>query len=329
MKKFKRMCACILAAVMTLSLAGCVGAGSSDSSSADSSSNSSSEDTKRIVVAVKKLSSSFWVDMVEGVKTQAEEYGWAVDVVCPVNETNEEQIQLLEQSLLDPPDAYLITPIDSQGIIPVIERINEAGIPIINFNTRIGEGVDTKTFVGVEYKTLAEICAESIAKKTDYKGNILMIEGTTGSQTAIDMKAGAEEIFAKYPDMKILDGQPANYLRADALSVTQNLLQKYDDVQIIFACNGEMALGAAEAVRQANREGILIATLNMSDEVAKAIANGSITLTVDDDSMNVGKQAVVAAKKVLDGETLEVNTYVDGIVVDEAALAPYKERYGF
>lgn len=283
----------------------------------------------RVVAAVKKLSSSFWVDMETGIKERCAEYGWDVEVLCPVNETNEEQIQLLEQSLLNPPDIYLITPIDSQGIIPVIEKINEAGIPIINFNTLLGEGAEYETFVGVEYTALAKTCAEAIAEKAGYKGNIIMIEGTTGSQTAIDMKAGAEEVFTKYPDMKILDSQPANYLRAEALTVTQNLLQKHSDVQIIFACNGEMALGAAEAVRQANRSDIMIATLNMSDEVAQAIGNETITLTVDDDSTNVGKQAVSAAKRVLDGETLERFSYQEGIVVDSDTLAPYKEKYGF
>ena len=283
----------------------------------------------KVVAIVKKLSSSFWTDMKDGIEAQAGEYGWDVEVLCPVNETNEEQIQLLEMALLDPPDAFLITPVDSKGIAPVIEKINEAGIPIINFNTKISaDDVDVETFVGVEYKQLAITAAEAIAKKVDYTANILMIEGTTGSQTAIDMKEGANSFFAKYDGLKVIDSMPANYRRADSLNVTQNLLQKHADVDVIFACNGEMALGAAEAVRQSGRKGIMIATLNMSDEIAQAIQDGTITLTVDDDSTNVGKQAVVAAKKVLDGIKLPAESMQDGIIVDYDALDPYRAKYG-
>lgn len=319
----------ILTFVMVLSMAAC---GTSNGSGSGKNLNGGGDggDKKKVVVAVKKLSSSFWVQMVEGIEDQCKEYGWEVEVLCPVNETNEEQIQLLEQSLLDPPDVYLITPIDSRGIVPTIEKINDAGIPVINFNTKIGEGAETETFVGVEYQTLAAQAAEAIAEKVDYKGNILMLDGLTGSQTTIDIAAGAEGVFGKYGDMVILDRQPANYLRTDALTVTQNLLQKYSDVQIIFAGNGEMALGAAEAVRQANRSDIMIATLNMSDEVAEAIGDGSITLTVDDDSYTVGKTAAQSAKKALDGEKLEENIYTDGITVDSGeSLDPYREKYGF
>ncbi len=285
--------------------------------------------TVRAVAIVKKLSSSFWTDMKYGIEEQAKEYGWDVEVLCPVNETNEEQIQLLEMALLDPPDVFLITPVDSKGIAPVIEKINEYNIPIINFNTKISaDDVKVETFVGVEYKQLAITAAEAIAKKVDYKANILMIEGTTGSQTAIDMKEGANSFFDKYPDLVVIDSMPANYRRADALNVTQNLLQKHADVDVIFACNGEMALGAAEAVRQSGRKGIMIATLNMSDEIAQAIQDGTITLTVDDDSTNVGKQAVVAAKKSLEGIKLPAESMQDGIVVDYDALDPYRIKYG-
>ena len=284
----------------------------------------------RAVFLVKKLSSSFWTDMVEAAEAQAEEYGWNLEVLSPiVADSNEEQIQLLEQSLLNPPDIYLIAAADSKGIAPAIEMINEEDVPIIAVSARIlGEGLQYETFVGVEFYDIAKSSARALAERLDGKGNILFLEGVTGASSAMDINRGAQEVFAEYPEITILASQPANYQRQEALTVTQNLLQRYSDVDAIFASNGEMALGAVEALRQAGRSGISIATLNSSEELVRAIDNGEISLTADDVSWKVGQQAVVAAKRVLDGETLPKDSLQEAVIVDESTLAEYKAKYG-
>ncbi|MGX8702269.1 sugar ABC transporter substrate-binding protein [Caproiciproducens sp.] len=342
MKKWLKKTALFLAACMLLGAAGCSdGAGSSATGGTQSAVTSGSADNggtakstsevgkKRAILLVKKLSSTFWTDLQEGAKAQCEEYGWTLETLSPTKpDNNEEQIQLLEQSLNNPPDVYLIAAADSKGITPAIEKINEAGIPIIAVSAKLtDEGVDYVTFVGVEFYDLAKQAAEAIAEECGNKGNILMLTGTTGSSSAQDIERGATEVFGK-TDMKILASQPANYLRTEGLTVTQNLLQKYQDVDVIFAANGESALGAAEAVRQSGRKGIKIATMNMSKELAQAIQNGTIELTVDDVSGKIGQEGVVAAMKYFQGEKLEKDTLQQGIVVKKDTIQSYKTKYG-
>lgn len=283
---------------------------------------------KRVVLLVKKLSSTFWTDMQEAAEAKCEEFGWELETLSPTQaDNNEEQIQLLEQSLLDPPDIYLIAPADSQGIAPAIELINEAGIPIINVSTKItAEDVEYETFVGVEFYDLAKQAAYAICEKVDNKGNVVCLEGVTGSQSSIDIKQGSEEVF-KELGMNILESQPANYVRTDGLQVTQDLLQKHSDIDIVFAANGESALGAAEAIRQSGREDIMIATLNMSEELAQAIKDGIITLTVDDVSWKVGESSVVAAKDYFDNVELPKDLMQEGQVVDATSLDMYEDKY--
>jgi len=281
---------------------------------------------------VKKLSSAFWTDMVDAAQAQCDEYGYELNVLCPITaDSNEEQIQLIEQSLLDPPDIFLIAAADSEGITPAIEEINEAGIPIVAVSAKLlGEGIEYVTFVGIEFKDLAIGATEALCKKLNYKGNVLYLQGVPGASSSMGVDDGAYETFAKYPDITVLASEPANYQRQEGMTVTQNLLQKYSNVDGILAANGESALGCVEAIRQLGREGIQVTTINSSKELIQAIVAGKLYALADDVSWKVGQQGVVCAKKSLDGETLPKDNLQQPVMVtaDSENLSEYIERYG-
>ena len=345
-KVLSRILAVVISAIIVTSLMAC-GSSSNSTSSGASSKNASAKNSDgtfnpdlngdgkvEVALLVKKLSSTFWTDMEQGYKDACEELGWEVrSTLCPVTpDSNEEQIQLIEQDLLDPPDLYILCPANSDGIIPAIEKINEAGIPIINVNTRIGEGANYLAFCGVDCYELGGLVGESLSEAIDYKGNVVILEGVSGSQTAIDYKAGAVDVFDKYKDITILDSQIANYQRQDAINVTQNLLQKYSDIDAIYACNLEMAMGALVACEQAGRTDILIGTVNMSEEGMQALADGRLYMIVDDNPYNVAYTAVTSYKQYCDGELeLDGNDIIcPGTVVmaDNENAEFYYDKYG-
>ncbi|MDR1137058.1 MAG: sugar ABC transporter substrate-binding protein [Synergistaceae bacterium] len=284
----------------------------------------------RIAFMVNKLSSAFWRDVEQGAKDASAELGYEINILCPTTpDSNEEQIQLLEQSLINPPTIFVITPADANGITPAIEMINEAGIPIVNYNSRfLDKSVECLTFVGVDKYELAKQAAEALIEKLNGKGKVLMLEGVTGSQTSIDIKNGALEALRAVPGIELLDSQPANYLRTDGLSVTQNLLQKYPEVDAIFAANAESAMGAAEAIRQSGRKDIKIATLNMSDEVAQAILNGVLAVVVDDVPYDVGRNCVLTVQDYLGGKDIPKDVMLNGVLVELDSIDPYVGKYG-
>lgn len=318
--KIRKLCALLLCAAMIVCLFAACGSEDSPETGA-----------KRAVLLVKKLSSSYWTDLADAVQAQCDEYGWELEILCPVTaDSNEEQIELLQQSLLDPPDVYLVAPADASGIAPAIEEINEAGIPIICVTNKIADGCgDYVTYVGVEYYDIAAAAATALIEHLNGTGKILFIEGTTGSSTSVDINNGAKDVFATADGIEILDSQPANYQRSEALTVTQNLLQKYSEVDAIFASNGEMALGAAEAVRQANREDeIVVTALNCSQEIVQAIIDGKLLFTADDVAWKMGQQAVVAANDYFNGVTLDKELMQECVIVDDSKLDEYREMYG-
>ncbi|MFV0363330.1 MAG: sugar ABC transporter substrate-binding protein [Suipraeoptans sp.] len=330
----KRVISVLLVMVMCLGLL--VGCGSSDSgsdsSSEDSGSDSSSSgDKKRIVFVLKNSNSDFFVSMGEYAKARAEEYGWELEVLAPIEaDNNEEEIQLIEQSLLDPPDAYCVVPADSEGITPAIEQINEAGIPVVNVNTMFyDDSLECVSFVAANNVALGETSGEVVVDLLGGEGKVILLEGTTGAQTSIDRMTGVHTILDSEDGIEIIDSQTANYMRQDALTVTQNLLQKHAEVDVIWAAAGEMALGAAEAVKQAGREDeIQIVTINAFKEMIEAVIDGRVARTVDDASWLQGQTAIDVLKAYFDGETVEEKTLIDGVVVSDENLDDYKEMWG-
>ena len=152
-------------------------------------------------------------------------------------------------------NCLVIAPVDSEAIIPVTKKVNEAGIPIVNLNTKISDDTQYKTFVGLENVNQGYDTAKALFEAMGGSGKIFIIEGSTGAQTSIDRVTGCEKALAEYPDIEVVAQQSANYSRADALNVVQNLLQSQPDVDAIFCCNDEMALGSAEAVDAAGKTG--------------------------------------------------------------------------
>ena len=290
----------------------------------------------RIVCVVKGAVNPFWVEVIQGINEAGADLGIDVSAIAPVvSNNNEEQIQLIEQAIVEGCDALCIYPADSSGIEPAVEAANEAGIPVINANSRIfnsnifdGGSLDVVTFVATENYDVAYQTAGTLAEMIGEQGNIVILEGPTGGQTSIDRVDGANARFDEYEGIQVIDSQTANDSRSEAMTVTQDLLQKHADITAIFAENGEMGLGAAEACIQAGRTDIKIALIDMNEEICTALNDGKIACANDGLAYNQGYYTVVAAYNYLAGDEIPDRIVISTKVVTKDNIAPYLEKFG-
>jgi len=290
--------------IAALLLSGCGGGNSS--SNVEEQSNDLAN--KEITVILKNLTNPFWISVKEGAEAAGKDFGVNVKVLAPLKaDNNEEQSQMVEQAIANQTDIVVLTPSDSTGIIPAAKKLNEAGIPIVNLNTKIeGNTVNVETFIAIEnfdagYQTVTRLC-----EMMGGKGKMFIIEGVTGAQTSIDRVKGAIAALKNFPEIELVARQSGEYNRAKAMDVVQNLLQAYPDVNGIFCCNDEMALGAVEAIASAGKTGqILIAGIDANADAREAIKEGKMALTCDSQPFNQGYQGVACAVKVLQGEKLD------------------------
>jgi ABC-type sugar transport system substrate-binding protein len=213
---------------------------------------------------------------------------------------------MVEQAIASGADLVIMCPSDTMGIIPAMEKLQEAEIPVVNLNTRIGGDKRlAETFVAAEEYQAGFETVKRLAELMDKKGEFILLEGVPGAQTSIDRVKGARAALALYPDIKLVAQQTAEFNRAKGMDVAQNLIQAHPNVKGIYACNDEMALGAVEAIAAANKTGqVIIGGTDGNADARQAIKDGKMALTCFTDPFNQGYQSVMAAAMVLKGEKM-------------------------
>jgi len=278
-------------------------------------------------LVTKSLNNPFWDMMHEGAKKVAEENNIDLIYLAPTKPYNlEEQTRLVEDLIEKKVDGIVLVPVDSAGIVPVIERVNKAGIPIALANTN-ATGGDVVTFSAIENYEAMTLVAEYMVEKLGKKGKVIILEGTPGSQTAIDRKKALDDVLAKYPDIEVLASQTAEFQRAKGMQVMENLLQTYPEIDAVLACNDEMALGAIEALDAAGRlEGTLVSGFDANDDALKAVYEGRMVVTCDQQPGKQAGDAMLALIDFINGKPVPKRIVTPGFLVDKNSIENYLHR---
>ncbi len=219
-------------------------------------------DSKVLTVAFvpKALNSPFWAEMEEAAEREAAAQGVRLIALAAERETDvERQYQIIENLIQQDVDAILLSPSGSKELVPAILLANEAGIPILLLDTRIDQetadaaGARTITYIGSDNFEGGAVAGRYFAARLGGTGKVAIIEGISGHETADQRRLGFLAGIADSPGIEVVASQTANWERARAYSVAENLLQAHPDLDAIFAANDEMALGALEAADAAHR----------------------------------------------------------------------------
>jgi ribose transport system permease protein len=219
---------------------------------------------RRLTIAFvpKALNSPFWAEMQQATEREATAQGIRLVSLAADRETDvERQYQIIENLIQQKVDAILLAPAGSKELVPAIRKANDAGIPILILDTRIDEaaaysmGAKVLTFIGSDNFEGGAVAGRYLARTLGGKGNVAIIEGISGHETADRRRLGFLKGVEDHPGIRVVASQTADWERARAYTVAENLLQAHPDLDAIFAANDEMALGALEAVAAARRLG--------------------------------------------------------------------------
>lgn len=208
----------------------------------------------------KALNSPFWAAMESAAMREAEARGVHLVSLAADRETDvERQYQIIENLIQQQVDAILLAPSGSKELVPAIRKANDAAIPVLLLDTRIDEqaassvGARVVTYIGSDNFEGGAVAGRFLARTLDGSGNVAVIEGISGHETADQRRLGFLHGLADHPGVRVVASQTANWERALAYNVAENLLQAHPEIDAIFAANDEMALGALEAVAAAQR----------------------------------------------------------------------------
>ena len=211
-----------------------------------------------IGLTLPSLSHPFFVYLQKNVMDEAEKLGVEVIAIDAAN-VAAKQMSIVEDFISKGVDGVLMSPIGTDALVPAVESLNQAKIPVATVD-RMVSGGDVLVHVGADNVEGGRVAARYIIKVLGGKGSVLELEGTPGASPAIDRKKGFDEVIAG-SDIKILASQTAKFERAMGQSVMENLLQVHKDFQGVFGANDEMILGAIEAMESAGVDSSNVVTI--------------------------------------------------------------------
>lgn len=269
-------------------------------------------DSKVIALVVKTLNNPFFIDMEKGAEEAAAELGVKLIVQAAEREVDVEmQMQIIENLIQRKVAAICVSPSGSREIIPAIIKANKAGIPVLTVDTRIDTtalkeaGGTVVTFIGSDNYQGGVIAGEYILELLNSKGNIAILEGLPGHETGDQRLSGFHAAIDDVEGIEVVTSQTANWERGKGYIVFQNILQAHPEVDALFACNDIMALGAAEAISAVGKTGkIIVVAFDAVEDAKIAILNGQMNASIAQYPSEMGRQAVINAVKVINGEDI-------------------------
>lgn len=263
-------------------------------------SGGSSGGKKGIVIGVSLLnvSNEFVVMVNRAMESKAKELGVEL-IVNDAQRSAERQVQQVESFIAQKVDAIILNPCEVEASSPAVDKALAAGIPIINVNS---ETRSTPTaFVGSRDEDAGRIAMEYIAKRLGGKGEVVMMHGFMGQAGQIKRDAGAREVLAKNPNLKLIAEQTGEWDRAKGMALMENWIQAYGNrINAVFGQNDEMALGALVALEQAKRKDkVIVVGVDAIADALTALRAGRLDATVFQDAKGQGETAVETAVKIV------------------------------
>ena len=276
-----------------------------------------------IAVFTKNQTNPYFQAVRVGTETAAKVLGVTVIQYIPTKpDSIPEQLSQVEDVIVKKPNAIIFIPVDYKAMVPAVEKINAAGIPVTNITDRAAGGKFV-AYVGANDYSIGLETARTLMKAIGGKGNVLILEGVKGSLTNTDRVRGFNDAIKENPGVKLLAAQPANYQRLQALQVMENLMQSFPKIDGVLAANDPMAVGAIEALEGANRKALVVG-INGSKEAVELIKSGKLLASGDFNGFIQGCVGTEIAVRNLRKEATPKEVILKPIVIDKTNFEPYQ-----
>lgn len=259
---------------------------------------------KSVALTVGDLSNPFFVLMGRGAEAEAKKIGGnavRTTVVSSGYDLNQ-QFNQIENFIAANTSLIILNASDSKGITPAVEKAKQAGIVVIAVDTGAGGGVDAT--ITSNNLQAGQVSCQYIADRLKGSGNVVIVNGPP-VQSVFDRVEGCEQVFAKYPNIKVLSkDQNAEGSRDGGLRVMSDLLTSFPKIDAVFAINDPSGVGAELAARQAKRSEFFIVGVDGAPEAKEAIADQDslFVATAAQDPLGMTQKAVQVGNDILYGK---------------------------
>lgn len=264
----------------------------------------------------------FFVILEQTIRQEVEARGDKLITTDPANDVTL-QITQIEDMITQGIDAIFLNPAEAEGILPALDMLKEAGIPIINFDTEVADLSYAFSYVGSDNYNAGYVCGQDLVKKVPNGGKIIILNSPTMNSINDREKGFKDAIEGK--GFEIVAEQDAKGNLQVAMGIAEDLLQAHSDVVAIFGGNDPTALGALAAANAAGLKDVLIYGVDGSPDIKSELARGDSLIegTGAQSPINIAKKSVEVMYKYLAGEKVENRYPVETFLITSDNVKDY------
>ncbi|MGI6215415.1 MAG: sugar ABC transporter substrate-binding protein [Christensenellales bacterium] len=265
------------------------------------------EANKRVAFIVKGYNDTYCL-LVSDIfaKYAKEKYSDLYDVTLFDGEMSNETINnLIDTCVADKYDVIIFEQNDPDTPVANVKAAVEAGVPVIVTVGSVNDDGESAFFDADPVQQGSLLTTYAIEQGIVKEGtNVAILRGIDGTFHA----DGRHDGFMKDLESvkaNIVDDQTANWSTSEALPIVEAWLISHPEIEVIFSANDDMALGAIQAMKAADRMDIKVFSVDANELGCQALIDGELTATVAQDTFGYAHGPADGAAKILKGEKLE------------------------
>ena len=264
----------------------------------------------------------FFVTIQDKIKELVEANGDELIVTDPGNDVTK-QISQVEDMLSQNLDGLFMNPVDAQGIIPALDLAKDAGVPMVGFDTEVGDMSYLVSYTGSDNYNAGKVVGEDLVKKAPNGGKIIVLDSPT-MQSVVDRTNGFMDAIKDH-GFEVVAQQDAKGNLQVAMGIAEDLLQSNPDVVAIFGGNDPTALGALAAANAAGIKNCMIYGVDGSPDIKSELASGNSLIEGSgaQSPVSIAEQAVKIMYDYVEGKQVEERYPVETFLITSDNVAKY------
>jgi ribose transport system substrate-binding protein len=256
----------------------------------------------KIAVVISTLNNPWFVVLGDTARARAIELGYDAAVFDSQNDTAKEASHF-ENIIAGGYKAILFNPTDADGSIANVRKAKAAGIPVFCIDREINAtDAATAQILSDSYTGCVKL-GEYFVEEVGEEGRYAELLGLVGDNNTWNRSKGFHSVVDRYPGLKMVAQQSAEFDRAKGLEVMESILQKHSDLEAVFCGNDAMAMGAYQALVSAGKEKqVRVFGFDGAEDVVRLIAEGKIAATGMQFPKLMARQAAEFADEYIKGK---------------------------
>jgi erythritol transport system substrate-binding protein len=251
-----------------------------------------------IAIIVPSQDNPYFKAEADAAAAHASELGFRTRVDAHNDDAYRQDI-LIDAAIASSAKAIILDNAGADSSISAVRRANAAGVSVFLIDREIQATGIAKAQIIADNHQGSHIVAEEFARATGSQGEYVELLGRESDTNAQVRTTGFHEVLDKIPALKLVSAQSANWSQSEAFQKTETMLQSHSNIAGIIAGNDTMALGAAAAVKSANKHNIVITGFDGSPDVVASIRSGEIAATSLQPAVLIARLAVDEARAYL------------------------------